>query len=959
MKIKIVFINDYLTHLRRAMNKNLTRSLIFAITTVIFSAILSAQTNVDFKNLNVKIPTDPSILIGTLPNGMKYYIKENKKPENRAELMLATKVGSVLEEDSQDGLAHFCEHMAFNGTRNFPKSDLVNYLESIGVKFGGDLNAFTSFEQTVYTLQLPMDNKEQFNKGFQVLQDWASAVSYDPQEIDKERGVILEEWRLGKGADDRVSKKHQKFLFYNSRFAERDVIGDTNVLLHAPYERLTSFYKDWYRPNLMAIIIVGDFNKLDIEKKIIETFSGLKNPDNPRERTKYTMPLHKETFVSIATDKELAMPNVGMFFKMPFRPVGDYLDYKKTLTSQLFSTMLNNRLKELTRKSNSPFMFAFSNEGSFLGDTRVFMLISVPKSDNIKAGYETLFTEAFRVQKNGFLKSEFDRAKVEILRNMEKAVAEKEKTESKRYTNEFMNNFLENEPIPGISNEQEITNHFLPEITLEEVNALSKEYIKKESAVITLSAPEKAEVIVPNEKEILAAFDNISAQNIPQYVDQVSDSPLMSKKLSPGKIVSEKKIAEIGVTELILSNGVKVVYKPTDFKNDEVQFTSFSPGGSSLVSDKDFINSEITSQVINNSGIGNMNADKLEKLLNGKIVRVAPYISDLNEGIRGNCSPNDMETMFQLIYLYFNEARVDNEAAKSTIENLKSQIENASNSPEEVFSDSVEYISANYHPRKKPWTLETLKQIDPDKIYDIYYDRFADASDFTFLFVGNIDEAKFKTMVTTYLANLPNKNRKENWKDLNINYPKGQISKSVKKGIEKKSSVRLVFAGNFDWNIKTNYNISSAMSMLNVRLREVLREDKGGVYGVGAYPILIKTPKQEYKINVMFGCNPDRVDELIQAVVDQMKIMQDSLPTDKYMTKVKETQKREYEVNLKDNRFWLNNVLNLAYTNEIDPKFVLERPKWVEALSPQDIQNTAKKYFKTDNYLKFVLYPEK
>lgn len=941
------------------MSKILTRSLIFTIFSILFSSLLSSQTNVDFKNLNAKIPADPSILIGTLPNGMKYYIKENKKPENRAELMLATKVGSVLEEDSQDGLAHFCEHMAFNGTKNFPKSDLVSYLESIGVKFGADLNAFTNQEQTVYMLQLATDNQEQFSKGLLVLQDWASAVSYENEEIDKERGVIVEEWRLGKGAQDRISKKHEKYLFYNSRYAERDVIGDTNVLLRAPYERFTSFYKDWYRPNLMAIIAIGDFNKFEMEKKIKESFSGLTNPANPKERTKYTLPLHKETFVSIATDKELSMPLVQMYLKMPAREVGDYADYKKTLTSQIFTTMLSNRLNELTRKSNSPFMFAFTFERPFMGNTRVFAMMSAPKSDNIKAGYEALFTEAFRVQKNGFLKSEFERAKIEILRNIEKAVAETDKTESKRYAFEYLNNFLENEAIPGIAVEHEITKHFLPEITLEEVNALSKEYIKKESAVITLSAPEKSDVVVPSEKDILTAFDNISTQNIPQYVDQVSDSPLMSKKLNPGMIVSEKKIPEIGVTELTLSNGVKVVYKPTDFKNDEIQFNSFSPGGSSLVSDKDFVNSEITSQVINNSGIGNMNADKLEKLLTGKIVRVAPYITEINEGIRGNCSPNDMETMFQLIYLYFNEARVDNEAAKSTIENLKSQIENASNSPEEVFSDSVEYISANYHPRKKPWTLETLKQVDPDKMYDIYYDRFADASDFTFIFVGNIDEAKFKNMATIYLANLPNKSRKENWKDLNISYPKGQTFKSVKKGIEKKSSVRLVFAGNFDWSVKTNYNISSAMSMLNVRLREVLREDKGGVYGVGAFPILTKFPKQEYKINVMFGCNPDRVDELIQAVVDQMKIMQDSLPTEKYMTKVKETQKREYEVSMKENRYWLNNVLNSAYTNDIDPKFVLERPKWVEALTPQDIQNTAKKYFKTDNFMKFVLYPEK
>lgn len=929
----------------------------FVFILILTISITQAQPKIDIKSPKDKVPSDPSIIIGKLDNGMTYYIKENHKPEKRAELMLATKVGSVLEDDDQKGLAHFCEHMAFNGTKDFPKMELVNFLESIGVKFGADLNAFTSYDQTVYMIQLPTDKKDQFEKGFNVLYNWASKVSFDDEEIDKERGVIVEEWRLGKGAEDRVEKKHMKYMFWNSRYYDRDVIGDTAILLRSPHDAFRRFYKDWYRPNMMAIIAVGDFDKNQMEKMIKEKFSGLTNPTNQRERKNYTIPYHKETFISIEKDKELSFPSVQMYFKLPGRPQGDFEDYRKSVISNLFGTMLNNRLKEYTRKPNPPFMFAFANEGRFLSDIRTFMMIG-GGSQNITSTFETLITEGFRVLQHGFTQTELDRTKKEVIRNMEKGLAEVDKTESNKYAFEYLRNFTDSESIPGIAYETELYKKWLPEITLNDINALTKDFIKKDNSVICVSAPDKPEVKVPTDKEIMAIYDKVSSSKLEPYIDNVSSTPLISKELKDGSVAKENKIKDLDITEWTLNNGVKVVFKETNFKNDEVVFSAFSPGGSSLVADADYESALMSARVINESGIGKYNANELDKLLTGKVLDVSPTIGQLNEGFRGNFAPEDMETAFQLIYLYFNEAKVDNEAYKAQIDQMMSNIDNSKNSPESNFQDSITVVSTNRHYRTKPWTQDMLKKVDPDKIYDIYYDRFADASDFTFFFVGNLNQDKFKKNVLKYLANLPNKNRKENWKDLNIDYPKGVTVKEVKKGIEKKSSVRLVLANKFDWNYDNRYNFQSMIDVLNIRLREVLREDKGGVYGVGCYAMPSKLPKNEYKIYVMFGCNPDRVDELVKAVMDVMKELQANPPTELYLTKVKETQRREREVNLKENSFWLNYMYQY-YWNGDNLNEILLKDKYIDNLQPKDIQNAAKKYLNFDNYMKFVLYPEK
>jgi len=922
-----------------------------------FSVVSLSSQNVVIRDINDMIPADNSIRIGKLDNGLTYYIKVNKKPENRAELLLATKVGAVLEDDDQDGLAHFTEHMAFNGTKNFPKNALVNYLETIGVKFGADLNAFTSHDQTVYMLQLPTDNQEQFLKGVEVLRDWAGNVSFDPEEIDKERGVILEEWRLGKGAEDRVDKKHQQVLFYKSRYAERDVIGDTSVILNAPYENFTRFYKDWYRPNLMAVIAVGDFDMDQMEQLIKEKFGSLTNPTKERERTKYELTYHKETLVSVETDKELSMPMIQMFFKMPGMVRGTYNEYRQNILDGLYTSMLDARLQEISRKGDAPFVMSFTGASDFLGKSRIFMMIGIPKGDKLLEAQETLLAEIQRIKQHGFTETELERAKTNTLRSYEKSLAEKDKSESQTYAMEFMRSFIDQESIPGIEMENELVKLWLPEITLKEVNALSDKFVKPDNNVLLISAPEKESVTVPTKEQVIAVFNSASSKKYDAYVDEVSSTPLISKIPEPGKIILENKIPELGVTEWTLSNNVMVVFKPTDFKNDEIQMRAFSPGGHSIYGDEDYINASSASSVIDQSGIGEMNADKLTKLLSGKIVSVSPRISELSEGFSGSASPQDFETMFQLIYLYFNEARVDEEALKAMKNQYKLMLDNAKNSPESVFRDSISYVSSGYHFRSRPYEESMIEQMNGDKIFDLYFDRFADASDFTFFFVGNIETEQLKKFATTYLANLPAAGRVETWKDINKNYPKGKVERTVYKGIEQKSAVRLIFSGDFEWNEKNNFDLEAMASVLRIKLRETLREDKGGVYGVGAFARATKFPKQEYQVQVMFGCNPERVDELIEAVLAEMSDMQNNLPSDSNMTKVKETEKRSLEVDIKDNSYWMNQLYYSYFYGE-DPKDMLKEKEMIDALTPKDVQEAAKKYLRTDNYMKFILYPE-
>lgn len=907
--------------------------------------------------LKDEIPIDSEIKLGKFKNGLSYYIRVNHKPEKRAELRLVINAGSVLEDDDQQGIAHLVEHMAFNGTKNFAKQELVNYLESIGMRFGPDLNAYTSFDETVYMLQIPTDSVVIVEKAFQILEDWARFMSLEDQEIDKERGVIVEEWRLGRGAEMRMMDKQFPILFQGSKYANRLPIGQKTVIDTVHFDTVRRFYREWYRPDLMAVIAVGDFDQAWIEKLIQQHFGKIPAVKKARKRAIIPVPDHKEPLFAIATDPEATRTSVGIYFKQPPETEKTVADYRKNVVEQLYNRMLSERLYELSKDAEPPFLYGYSQKGGFVRSKEVYMLGAGVKEDGIIRGLEVLLTEAERVQKHGFTSTELERQKKMLLRSLKQTYSERNKLESRNYASEYIRHFLDREPIPGIEYEYALMQKYLPEIQLVEVNQLASKWITDHNRVVTVSAPEKAEVKVPDTKELMAVFAAVAQKRVEPYVDKVTEQPLVEKAPKPADLISDRSLEELGVTEWLLANGVRVIFKPTDFKNDEIRFTAYSPGGSSLVPDKNYISAATATAIITEGGLGKYNQIELGKALAGKVVRVNPWIGELEEGISGSASPEDLETMFQLIYAYFTTPRKDSTAFQSYKNRLSASIENRSARPESAFQDSITVTLYQRHFRERPWSKAILNEMSLDGSYRIYQDRFADASDFTFVFVGNFDLDIIKPLVQTYLGGLPVLNRNESWKDVGRRYPVGVFDKSVHKGIEPKSYVQIIFTGPFYWNPQNAYMLESMVSVFRIKLREVLREDLSGTYGVRVNSSINRDPQENYRIDINFGCNPDRVEELSRMVLQQVDSLRSYGTTDVYINKVKESQTRKRETDLKENGFWLNQLVYL-YSNELDPTLVLRIPDFIDGLSTAAVQVTAQKYFNPQNYIRMVLLPE-
>ncbi|MDP4194873.1 MAG: insulinase family protein [Bacteroidota bacterium] len=902
------------------------------------------------------LPVDKNVTIGTLGNGMKYYIRKNAKPEKRAELRLVVNAGSVLENDDQKGLAHFVEHMGFNGTKHFSKSELVDYLELIGVKMGAELNASTNFDQTIFQLQVPTDKSEILSKAFLVLEDWAHGYLFDSTEIEKERGVIVEEWRLGRGADMRMLDKQLPILFKNSKYADRITIGDKHIIETFKQSTLKDFYKDWYRPDLMAVVAVGDFDKVQIEALIKEHFGSITSPALERKRELFPVPKHDETLFAIASDKEATNSSVSIYIKLDKQTTKTEDDFRRNLSQSLLQNMLNQRLSELTLQSDPPFTFAFGGRSGFVRTADCNVLFAQVKDNGIEKGLSAILREAERARLFGFTSTELERTKSNFMRGMEKALAEKDKTESGRLINEYVYSFLDGGPIMGIENLYDLYKKYLPKITLTEVNKYSEELLQKSNRVVMVNVPEKEGVKIPTEAELTAVMANVSKEKITAYVDNVSTKPLLKETPKAGTIVSSTKNEKMGYSDWKLSNGVRVVIKPTDFKNDEILFAAFSKGGSSLIADENYISASQAPMLAQGSGLGEFSQIELRKYLTGKIAGVSTYIGSYEEGLRGSASPKDVETMFQLIYANFTHPRIDSLGFNAYKAKMISILQNANNSPETAFKDTLYSTLSNYHFRMRPWTIKTLDEVNMDKALAAIKDRFADASDFTFVFAGNIDTVSVKPLILKYLGGLPSLNRNENWKDLKITNPDGIVEKVVKKGIEPKSSVAIVFNGPYEWNRKNEYKLESLIDVVNIRLREAIREDKGGTYGVGARQNISHIPTSKYSITVGFGCNPDRAEELTKAVFSVIDSIKNFGTNAETLAKVKETQKRQREVNIKLNSFWLG-ILSNFLQNGDDPSILPEYNSWVDELKMSDIKEACAKYF-DKNYVKVVLYPE-
>jgi zinc protease len=905
---------------------------------------------------NQPLPADTAVITGTLENGLKYYIEKNQKPEKRAELRLFVNAGSVLENEDQRGLAHFVEHMAFNGTKHFKKNELVNYLEKLGIKFGPELNAYTNFDQTVYMLAVPTDSANILATGFLVLEDWAHNLLFDPEEIDKERGVVLEELRLNRGADMRMLDKQLPILFKDSRYAERLPIGKKEIIESASYDTIKQFYKDWYRPDLMAVAAVGDFDPKVIEGYIKEHFSKLKNPEIEKPRTVFDIPKHKETYFAIASDKEATYSTVALYYKQDPKVVKDLDDYKNQLIHNLFYGILNDRLSELTTSANPPFAYAFAGDSRFAKSSDISFLAAMVKQGGLETGFEALLREAERVKQFGFTPTELDRQKNNLLRMAEQNLAEKDKTESSQIIRDFESNFLYDVPIISVEDQYKLAQQLIPQISLDEVNKVSSELLNHENRVVLVNSPEKENLKIPTEAELSAIITKVGSEKITPYEDKVAGKPLVENVPSPSPVVSSTTIPDLHMVEWKLKNGVKVYLKPTDFKNDEIVFSAFSPGGSSLVKDEDFLSAQNAPALMRESGLDGFDRTELDKYLSDKIVNVSPFIDFYYEGFNGSASPKDEETLFQLIYSYFTAPRIDSTGFLSLKSKMKSYLENKSNSPQSAFNDTLTVTLTDYHYRSRPLTVSMLDEINPNEALSIFRDRFKDAGDFTFVFVGNIDTTAFKPLVETYLGSLPSSNSNEKPVDLKYKMINGSINKEVIKGIEPKSSVAITYVGNMDYSRKNEYVLESLVQVLDIKLREVLREDKGGTYGVYGYDQVYRIPKAHYSLNFGFGCNPERVDELVQAFNSVLDSIKSLGPDNVVMTKIIEGQKRQRELDLKENGFWKDVVSDYLENNE-DPSGMLDYNKWVDELTAGDIKEAANEYL-GNNVVKVVLYPE-
>ncbi len=908
-------------------------------------------------NFNDKLPIDSNVTIGKLDNGLTYYLRKNKKPENRVFMRLIVNAGSILEEDNQQGLAHFVEHMAFNGTKNFAKNEIINYLESIGMRFGADVNAYTSFDETVYMIELPTDSMELIIKGLQILRDWATEISFDSLEVEKERGVIIEEWRLGRGANARVFDKQAPVLFKNSKYAERLPIGKKEVIESFEHEVLKKFYKDWYRPDLMAVAAVGDIDIFWLEESIKQIFSSIPKASNAIERPVFPIPDHDDVFYSVVTDPELPQTSISLYYKFPVTKVQFVSDYRRQLIEDLYNGMLNSRLEELTLQPQPPFIYAYSGKGNFVRSKNFYVLAAIPKEDSVLVALNAILSEAERIRQTGFTSTELKRQKAELFRGLEKMFDERETTNSNSFINQYTSHFLSSNPIPGIEYELWLTKMLLPDITLEEVNQLANSLISDKNYVVLVAAPEKEGLVLPTEKEIKAVIDNIRKQRLTAYKDEQQNISLIDENLGKAEIIDERKFENLGITELRLANGVKVVLKPTDFKKDEILFRAFSDGGSSLVNDEDYVPVATAVSIVTQSGIGNMNFTELQKFLKGKIINVSPFISELSEGLSGSASPKDLETMFQFIYLNFVSPRLDSSSFLAYKARLETFLLNKDKDPLSVLQDTITAVASNYHPRRMPWNLETLNKLDPQKSFEIYKDRFSDASDFTFIFVGSFDVDSIKPLIQTYLGNLPSINRKESWRDLNIYPPKGVVKREVRKGLEDKSLVNISFSGDFSWSPWEVHKFSAMIEVLKIKLREIIREEMSGTYGVNVYQLTQKYPSEKYIVSISFGCKPSRVDELIQSVMMQIDSLKASPLDDSYINKVKEIQRREWETNLKENNFWLNRLWTFyVYDYNLDSFY--DYAERIERLDANNIQECFNKYFNNENYLQIVLKPE-
>jgi len=891
---------------------------------------------------------DPQVRTGKLANGFTYYIRKNKTPENRVTMYLAVKAGSILETDQQRGVAHFVEHMSFNGTKHFPKKELTNYLEKSGVRFGADINANTGFDETVYQLPLPSDNPELLANGLQIMRDWAQEANIGAADVERERHVILEEKRYRDGLAQRYQQKAIPFYTNGSRYGNRLPIGTEEVLLKVSPEEIRSFYKDWYRPDLQAILVVGDIDPDQMEKNIKAKFSDLKKPANEKVRTVYQSKLTGKGQYMQFLDPEMAGIAVEIMMKEYPDKLTTTTDFRTVLLKSLFGQLVNNRFRGLPLAGFSPLSGGLSS----------FSVAVTTKPAETEQALKSVWLELRKMQEQGFTIKELDRVKKSYLQKMTDALREKDKTASEVLIKSYLQHFLTGNIPQGIKEEYRLTTELLPSITLEEINGLPDTYLKSKDRDIIVKGSEHNKGFLPDAATVNRWIESVYTQSLPDAEEDVQDLPLLKVEPSPGKITSTEEIKAVGIQRLTLSNGMTILLKKTGFQNDQILFKGISAGGASLYADADYLSAINAAKLTAAAGAGNYDAQQLNKFLAGKKVQVSPFIVDEYQGFNGSTTPQDLQTSLELLHAYFTEPRKDVEAFTTLIERTREEMATTGNNRTKVFMDTVNLVLGNSHIRKRPQHADQLSQIKPDRTFEIYQERFADASGFTFLFVGNLDELTIRPLLEKYLGALPAKNLHETARDVGIHIPAGQISKTVYLGNEQKSTVFLTYSGDFDYNFQNTINMNAVADALNISLTQRLRDQQGGTYTPNVQINMSKYLKSRFSLIISFDCAPENVEKLISSAREEVKAMRTSGPSAENLQKFKAARRVGLQTGSTNNDFWLDYLASQVMNKEpLDQLYNYNAA--LNEVTIKTVQQAAVKYIREKNYVRLVLMPEK
>ncbi|MBS1605957.1 MAG: insulinase family protein, partial [Bacteroidetes bacterium] len=904
------------------------------------------------------IPLDPAVRTGHLSNGFTYYIRHNREPAGQVQLYLVCKAGSILEDPDQRGLAHFMEHMNFNGTRHFPKNELVDYLQKSGVRFGADLNAYTSFDETVYQLPMPTADPALVRNGLLILHDWAQGATLDSNEIEKERGIVIEEERLGKGARDRMTRQYLPVLLNRSRYADRLPIGTDSVLRHFRPEAIRRYYHDWYRPDLQALIVVGDIDAEEMEKMVKSGFSDLKNPPDERQRPDWSVPLTGGSQFAAVTDKENGETSLQVLIKhrAPVLVTAD--DYLASIKRTLFNSLVAaRRYAELSADRNPAYINVSAGIEGLMGGVDMFAFEVTAKNGKLQAAFDRGWEVIERIRRYSFTGPELDRAKMNYLKGLGNSLNEKNRTPSVSFVKEYQRLFLNGEASPGIEWEYNFARSKLEAITLEDIRAVTARYLRPADRDILVLAADKDKAGLPDEAAVKEWMQKAGERQLTAYKDTAVDRPLMAAKPAPGKVIRREDLASIGVTRLTLSNGLHVILKPTDFKNDLITFRAFSPGGTSLYGDADYDAAASAGPLITSCGVGNFSPVELSRVLSGKSVKVAPFIDARSEGISGTAVSSDLETALELVHLYFTRPRKDETLFENIISKSRAALPDRYADPGNVLNDTMAYVNGSYSYRTSPPTLDKLDRIRLDKVYAIYRERFSDASGFTFVFVGSFTPDRLIPLLEEYLGSLPSLYRGEQARDPGTHVPEGQLVRNVYKGTEDKALVRLLVTGDYRYSPVENQKLHALGQILQIKMLQQLREAEGEVYSPTVQTIFNKYPRNRYGIVVAFGCAPANVEHLVGLVRGEMADLRLHGPDTAEIEKYKAGVRKSTELALKDNGYWLSYLAG-QYENGEDPLEVLHWKERLDSINIRSLQDAARRLLSGKNQIRYALLPE-